>query len=164
MHLCGHVPHHIERRNDMEVKELGHLVLYVRDLERSRHFYGDVLGWKEVARMGNQGAVFSSGRTHHELLLLEVGPGATPIPPPPRIGLYHFGLKIGETDEELKAALEHLVANDVTVSGTADHTVTHSLYIEDPDGNEIELYIDVQPEAWRDDPQAIVAPVKALRL
>jgi catechol 2,3-dioxygenase len=148
----------------MEVKELGHLVLYVRDLERSAHFYGDVLGWKEVARMGNQGAVFSSGRTHHELLLLEVGPNATPIPPPPRIGLYHFGLKIGETDEELKEALDHLVANGVTVSGTADHTVTHSLYIEDPDGNEIELYIDVQPEAWREDPQAIVAPVKALRL
>ena len=42
--------------------------------------------------------------------------------------------------------------------------VTHSLYITDPDGNEIELYIDVQPELWREDPQAIVAPVKALRL
>jgi catechol 2,3-dioxygenase len=136
----------------MEVKELGHLVLYVRDLERSRHFYGDVLGWKEVARMGTQGAVFSSGRTHHELLLLEVGPSATPIPPPPRIGLYHFGLKIGETDEELKEALEHLAANGVTVSGAADHTVTHSLYIEDPDGNEIELYIDVQPALWKKDP------------
>ena len=148
----------------MQVKELGHIVLYVRDLERSRHFYGDVLGWKEVARMGNQGAVFSSGRTHHELLLLEVGSSATPIPPPPRVGMYHFGLKIGETDEELKEALEHLVAEGVKVSGAADHTVTHSLYIEDPDGNEIELYIDVQPETWREDPQAIVAPVKALRL
>jgi catechol-2,3-dioxygenase len=148
----------------MQVKELGHLVLYVRDLERSRDFYGDVLGWKQVASMGNQAAVFSSGRTHHELLLLEVGPGATPIPPAPRIGMYHFGLKIGETDEELKAALDELVAAGVKVSGAADHTVTHSLYIEDPDGNEIELYIDVQPETWREDPQSIMAPVKALRL
>lgn len=85
----------------MEVKELGHIVLYVRELERSRKFYGEVLGWKEVARMGSQGAVFSSGRTHHELLLLEVGPGATPVPPAPRLGMYHFGLKVGETDQEL---------------------------------------------------------------
>jgi catechol 2,3-dioxygenase len=148
----------------MEVKELGHLVLYVRDLERSRRFYGEVLGWKEVARMGAQGAVFSSGRTHHELLLLEVGPGATPIPPAPRVGMYHFGLKVGETDEELREALHRLTEAGVKINGTADHSVTHSLYIEDPDGNEIELNIDVQPERWRDDPQAIVAAPRALRL
>jgi catechol 2,3-dioxygenase len=148
----------------MEVKELGHIVLYVRDLERSRRFYGEVLGWKEVARLGDQGAVFSSGRTHHELLLLEVGPGATPIPPSPRVGMYHFGLKVGETDEELRQALEQMVEAGVKVNGSADHNVTHSLYIEDPDGNEIEVYIDVQPERWREDPQAIVAPPRALRL
>ncbi len=52
----------------------------------------------------------------------------------------------------------------VTVVGASDHTVTHSLYVEDPDGNEIELYIDVQPEAWRDDPSLVLAPTKALRL
>jgi catechol 2,3-dioxygenase len=148
----------------MQVKELGHIVLYVRDLERSRRFYGEVLGWKEVARLGGQGAVFSSGRTHHELLLLEVGPHAAPLPPGPRVGMYHFGLKVGETDQELREALDQLVAAGVTVNGSADHTVTHSLYIEDPDGNEIELYIDVQPERWREDPEAIVAPPRALRL
>jgi catechol 2,3-dioxygenase len=148
----------------MEVKELGHIVLYVSELERSRRFYGQVLGWKEVARLGNQGAVFSSGRTHHELLLLEVGPGATPIPPSPRLGMYHFGLKVGETDEELRQALDELVEAGVKVNGSADHNVTHSLYIEDPDGNEIEVYIDVQPERWREDPQAIVASPRALRL
>ncbi|HEX2274093.1 MAG TPA: VOC family protein [Acidimicrobiales bacterium] len=148
----------------MHVKELGHIVLYVRDLERSRKFYGEVLGWKEVARLGSQGAMFSSGRTHHELLLLEVGSGATPIPPAPRVGMYHFGLKIGETDEELREALQQLTAAGVTIHGTADHTVTHSLYIEDPDGNEIELYIDVQPERWRDEPSAVFAPIKPLRL
>ena len=42
--------------------------------------------------------------------------------------------------------------------------MTHSLYITDPDGNEIELYIDVQPETWRDDPAAVFAPIKPLRL
>jgi len=80
------------------------------------------------------------------------------------VGLYHFGLKIGETDEELRAALRELVDAGVEVVGTADHTVTHSVYIVDPDGNEIELYIDVQPEAWREDPTAIVAPVRPLEL
>jgi catechol-2,3-dioxygenase len=148
----------------MQVKELGHIVLYVRDLERSRKFYGEVLGWKEIARLGVQGAAFSSGRTHHELLLLEVGAQAAPIQPGPRVGMYHFGLKIGKTDEELRAALNELLEAGVKVNGSADHTVTHSLYIEDPDGNEIELYIDVQPERWREDPEAIVAPPRALRL
>ena len=57
----------------MEVKELGHLVLYVRDLAKSAAFYRDVLGWRPVDGDGPlAGAVaFSSGRTHHELLLIE---------------------------------------------------------------------------------------------
>ena len=148
----------------MEVKELGHIVLYVRNLDRSRAFYRDVLGWPEIATMGRVGAVFSSGRTHHELLLLEVGEDAPRTPAGPRIGLYHFGLKVGTTDEELREVYEHLVANDVRIMGSADHTVTHSLYIADPDDNEIELYIDVQPERWRQDPAAIVAPVRPLGL
>lgn len=148
----------------MRVAELGHLVLYVRDLERSRRFYGEVLGWKEIARLGTQGAAFSSGRTHHELLLLEVGEDAAPIPPGRRVGMYHFGLKVGESDDELREAIAALQEHGVPILGTADHTVTHSVYIADPDGNEIELYIDVQPEIWRDDPAAIMAPVRPLRL
>ena len=148
----------------MEVKELGHIVLYVSDLEQSRKFYGGVLGWPEIATFGTQGAVYSSGRTHHELLLLEVGPGATPIPSGRRVGMYHFGLKIGTTDEELRAALAELEGSGVSVVGKADHGVTHSAYILDPDGNEIELDIDVQPETWRDDPGAIVAPINPLDL
>jgi len=149
----------------MEVKELGHLVLYVRNLERSRHFYRDVLGWKEVAGMTGMPAVaFSSGRTHHELLLIEVGENATPIPAGRRVGMYHFGLKIGTTDEELRQAMNELLEAGARVGGTADHTVTHSLYIEDPDGNEIELYIDVQPEIWREDPDAILAPIRPLKI
>jgi len=149
----------------MEVKELGHLVLYVRNLERSRHFYRDVLGWKEVAGMTGMPAVaFSSGRTHHELLLIEVGEDAAPLPAGRRVGMYHFGLKIGTTDEELRQALNELLEAGAQVMGTADHTVTHSLYIADPDGNEIELYIDVQPEVWREDPQAILAPIRPLRI
>jgi len=148
----------------MGVKELGHIVLYVSDLERSRHFYGDVLGWKQVAEMGDTAAVFSSGHTHHELLLLEVGPSAAPVPAGRRLGLYHFGLKVGETDDELREVLDTLRREEVPIVGMADHTVTHSVYITDPDGNEIELYIDVQPETWRDDPTAVIASTRPLRL
>ena len=150
----------------MQVKELGHLVLYVRDLERSRHFYGQVLGWREITRedMRMPAAAFSSGRTHHELLLIEVGPNAAPIPRGSRVGLYHFGLKVGETDDELREARDAIQKAGAKLVGATDHGVTHSLYIEDPDGNEIELYIDVQPETWREDPMAVMAPPRALRL
>lgn len=149
----------------MQVKELGHLVLYVRDLERSRRFYGEVLGWHEIGTaFGGRAAAFSSGRTHHELLLIEVGQDATPIPPGRRVGMYHFGLKVGETDDELREALARLQQHNVKIVGAADHTVTHSLYIEDPDGNEIELYIDVQPPIWKERPEAVMAPVKPLQL
>jgi catechol-2,3-dioxygenase len=150
----------------VEVKELGHLVLYVRNLERSRRFYGEILGWKEISgeQLGFPAAAFSSGRTHHELLLIEVGEAATPIPRGRRVGLYHFGLKIGETDEALREARSQLAAAGVKMVGTADHLVTHSLYIEDPDGNEIELYIDVQPAVWKTDPKAIFAAPRPLQL
>jgi catechol-2,3-dioxygenase len=149
----------------MEVKELGHLVLYVRDLSRSAAFYRDVLGWREVVPEvpGMPAAAFSSGRTHHELLLIEVGEGATPIPAGRRVGLYHFGLKVGDTDDELRAARDRLLDAGVTIVGASDHTVTHSLYILDPDGNEVELYIDTGVD-WMSDPAAVMAPVRPLEI
>ena len=150
----------------MEVKELGHLVLYVRDVQRSAAFYGDVLGWEAAfpATLGVPAAAFSSGRTHHELLLIEVGEDAAPLPRGRHLGLYHFGLKVGDTDEELRAALARLEEAGVPIVGSSDHTVTHSLYILDPDGNEIELYIDVAGVDWKSDPNLIMAPVKPLAL
>jgi catechol 2,3-dioxygenase len=155
----------------MEVKELGHLVLYVRNLERSTAFYRDVLGWRQVlpadgeaAAPGFPAAAFSSGRTHHELLLIEVGEAAAALPQGRHVGLYHFGLKVGDTDDELRDALARLQQAGVTVVGATDHTVTHSLYILDPDGNEIELYIDVAGVDWVNDPALIGAPGRALRL
>ena len=148
----------------MEIKELGHIVLYVRDLEASRRFYGEVLGWRETNRAGDFAAVFSSGRTHHELLLLGVGPDAAPIPEGRRVGLYHFGLKVGDTDDELREALAHITAKGVEIAGTADHGVTHSLYIKDPDGNEVELYVDVMKQDWRAHPEMPLSAPQPLRL
>jgi catechol 2,3-dioxygenase len=156
----------------VEVKELGHVVLYVRDLKRSVHFYRDVLGWRPILG-GNDdeplpfpAAGFSapSNRTHHELLLIEVGPDAAALPPGRRVGMYHFGLKIGDSDDDLREAVRTLQDNDVTILGASDHTVTHSLYIADPDGHEIELYIDVPGVDWKSDPTLIAAPIKPLVL
>ncbi len=150
----------------MKVKELGHLVLYVRDVKRSAAFYGQVLGWDAAFpdTLGIPAAAFTSGRTHHELLLIEVGEGATPQPEGRRLGLYHFGLKVGDSDDELREVVERLREAGVTIVGASDHTVTHSLYILDPDGNEIELYIDVPGVDWKADPSLIMAPIKPLAL
>ena len=155
----------------MQVVELGHLVLYVRDVERSARFYRDVLGWRQIGGRGVGEsrapiAAFAApgGRTHHELLLIEVGRDAADIPAGRRIGLYHFGLKIGDSDEQLREALARLQAAGATVLGASDHTVTHSLYIADPDGNEIELYIDVPGVDWREDPSLMMTPTKPLVL
>jgi catechol-2,3-dioxygenase len=155
----------------MEIKELGHLVLYVRNFERSAAFYRDVLGFRQIMPdpsgdnpLRFPAAAFSSGRTHHELLLIEVGEDAASLPPGRRLGLYHFGLKVGDTDDELRAVLDHIVGAGVQIAGASDHTVTHSLYIYDPDGNEIELYVDVPEVDWRNDPSLFAAPIRPLRL
>ena len=63
----------------MPIRELGHIVLYVRDLATLAAFYRYVLGWPEVATVGGWARASLSGRTHHELLLLEVGPDAAEI-------------------------------------------------------------------------------------
>ena len=149
----------------MQVKELGHVVLYVHDLERSRHFYGDVLGFRQLPMEGSfAAAAFSSVRSHHELLLIEVGEDAAEIPAVRRVGMYHIGLKIGDSDDELRAAVVELDRAGVELVGASDHTVTHSLYLRDPDGNELELFIDVPGVNWRENPELISAPIKPLHL
>ena len=153
----------------MAVKELGHLVLYVRNVERSAAFYREVLGWRQLTpneEFGFPAAAFSapSNRTHHELLLIEVGEDAQALPQGRHIGLYHFGLKVGDSDEELRAALRSVEEAGATVVGASDHTVTHSLYVLDPDGNEIELYVDVPGVDWKADPALVFSPIRPLTL
>ncbi len=145
----------------MRIVELGHIVLYVADLVRSANFYRDVLGFNELHRDGHT-AFYSSGRTHHELLLIEVG-GIKEKKSHVEPGLYHIGFKIGETDDDLRSAVAELTRHGVIIVGSANHHVTHSLYILDPDGNEIELYIDVD-DSWKTDPAKLLQPVERLIL
>ena len=149
----------------INVQRVGHVVLKVRDLDASAAFYRDVIGLKEVAR-GTFGApmVFFSatGDNHHDLALAEVGRDA-PDAPANAVGLYHVALKIGETLEQLRAARAHLEAHGVTKVRLRDHTVSQSIYLNDPDGHGIELYVDADPAIWRRDPTS-VARSEALSL
>lgn len=145
----------------MEIKELGHVVLYVTDLVKLADFYRDTLGFHEIARREGM-ALFSSGRTHHELLLIEIG-GAPRLHRVPTPGLYHIGFKVGDGPEALQQVYRELSRKGVAIIGATDHAVTHSLYITDPDGNELELYTDVSDE-WRTDPLAVLRPPKHLPL
>jgi catechol 2,3-dioxygenase len=148
----------------MKAHYLGHVVFYVQDLKRSVAFYRDLLGFQEIGRtFEGKAAALTSGRTHHELLLIEVG--AAPGPPPgPRRGLYHIGIKIGDSLSELRAAKEELERARVPIVGMSDHTVSQSLYVQDPDGNEVELYVDADPAIWQRNPAAVLTPTKPLGL
>lgn len=148
----------------MKAAYLGHVVFYVRDLARSVRFYRDLLGFHEVGRaFGGKAAALTAGRTHHELLLIEVG--AAPGPPQGlRLGLYHIGIKVGDSLDELRRAVAELDAAGVAIEGSADHTVSQSLYVRDPDGNEVEVYVDADPKVWASDPKSVLAPTKPLSL
>lgn len=145
----------------MKIHELGHVVLYVSNLTTSADFYKNTLGFHEIKHDLHM-ALFSSGRTHHEMLLIEVGgTPRTSIAPTP--GLYHIGFKVGNSPEDLQAVYKELSAKGVHILGASDHTVTHSLYILDPDNNELELYADVS-DLWKTNPEAVLSPVKRLEL
>jgi catechol 2,3-dioxygenase len=148
----------------MKAHYLGHVVFYVKDLERSLGFYRDLLGFKEVGRIFNgTAAALTSGRTHHELLLIQVGDAPGPLSGRRR-GLYHIGVKVGDSLDELRAAKRELETAGIAIDGMSDHTVSQSLYLKDPDGNEVELYVDADDSIWRNDPAAVLAPIKALNL
>ena len=149
----------------MKAEYLGHIVFYVKDLEVSLRFYEKILGWERITSdtLPFNAAALSSGRTHHELLLIEVG-DAPKRPIGRRIGFYHAAFKIGDSIDELKSAYKDLIKYGADIIGTSDHTVSKSVYLLDPDGNEIELYIDDSKYDWESDPSLVLSPIKPLSL
>ena len=147
----------------ISVRGVGHVVLKVRDRERSARFYRDVIGLKEVARLGDRMVFFSAtGQNHHDLAVLEVGPNAAPASPD-GVGLYHVALKIGDSLDDLRRAKAHLEAYGIQRVRISNHRVSQSIYLNDPDGNGLELFVDADPAIWRENPAA-VAHVEPLEL
>ena len=146
----------------MKIEGVGHVVLKVRDLDRSAAFYSGVLGLKEVGRFPGRMVFFSAGTNHHDLAVMAVGPDA-PSPPDEAVGLAHVALKIGDSLDLLREAKALLEAHAVPIQGTRDHVVSQSIYCEDPDGNTVELFVDGDPAIWAEDPST-VATTKPLVL
>jgi catechol 2,3-dioxygenase len=146
----------------IQIRRVGHVVLKVRSLQRSVPFYRDVLGLREVARLRGQMVFFSAtGENHHDLAIMEVGADA-PAAERAAVGLYHVALKVGDDLDQLRAAKAHLEAHGIKMS-VADHKVSQSIYLNDPDGNGLELYVDADPAVWQTNPAA-VAHVEPLQL
>ena len=143
----------------MLVQSLGHVVLKVRDLRRSETFYAGVLGMQIISRISEPVAMtFFTLGNHHDFAIVEVGDGPDPAPNSP--GLFHAAFKVGESTDDLRDAKAHLEAAGVPILGISDHTVSQSIYLADPDGNAIELYVDTS-DVWLSDPQAVasIAPL-----
>jgi catechol-2,3-dioxygenase len=125
---------------------IGHVVLKVRDLDRSLAFYRDLLGFQIVSELSNVMIFLSAGGdNHHDLALLRVGQQA-PSPLPTAVGLYHVAVQLADWDAVLAA--HKLLTERGLLRGAIDHGVSRSLYTADPDGNEIELYCDAPRDEW----------------
>ncbi len=130
---------------------IGHVHLKVSELERSVAFYRDVLGFQVQMMYGTQAAFLSAGGYHHHLGLNtweSAGTGPAPRRAP---GLYHVAILFPE-ERDLAIAVKHVLQAGVALSGASDHGVSKAIYLDDPDGNGIELYWDRRKELWPKNP------------
>ena len=144
----------------MEIQSLGHVVLKVRDRDRAEAFYEGVLGLRVAARDKDFAMTFYTLGNHHDLAIVALGEDAG-SPGEGDVGLAHVAFKIGDGMDALLEAKADLEAAGVAVV-PIDHGVTRSLYFHDPDGNQLEVYVDVSDD-WRRDPE-LVAQSRPLEL
>jgi catechol 2,3-dioxygenase len=107
-------------------------------------------------------AFFSIVDNHHDVALVETKADA-PAPPKEAPGLAHVALKIGDSLDDLREAKRWLDRNGIEIDHTSDHIVSKSIYFHDPDGNQLEVFVDSDPALWRDDP-TLVATAGPLEL
>jgi catechol 2,3-dioxygenase len=137
----------------MKVQSLGHVVVKVRNQERAEAFYNGVLGIPIAARHDEMKMTFFTLGNHHDLAVLATGDDA-PAAPRDAPGLFHIALKVGDNLDDLRATKEHLEQAGVKIDAIIDHEVSNSIYIRDPDGNGVELYVDAA-DTWKEDPQRV---------
>ena len=131
---------------------IGHVHLKVADLQRALRFYAGVLGFEVTQRYGD-GAVFLSAGGYHHHIALNTWESLGGSPPPPgTTGLYHTAI-VYPTRAALATALRRVLAAGIPLQGAADHGVSESIYLNDPDENGVELYCDKPKEKWPRTPE-----------
>jgi catechol 2,3-dioxygenase len=126
---------------------IGHVHLKVSDIDRALSFYHDVLGFDVVMRLGDSAAFVSAGGYHHHIGLNTWHSRSSTAAPPHHTGLYHFAIRY-PTRRDLALAVRRCIEAGVALQGVADHGVSESIYLADPDGNGIELTRDRPEPEW----------------
>jgi catechol 2,3-dioxygenase len=127
--------------------QIGHIHLKVSDIDKALSFYQGILGFELQQKFGTQAAFISAGGYHHHIGLNtwhSKGSKPAPINTP---GLYHTAI-LYPTRKDLAIALQRLINAKYPLTGAADHGVSEALYLNDPDGNGVELYWDKPKEQW----------------
>jgi catechol 2,3-dioxygenase len=125
----------------VKVTELGHVSLFVRDLEASLRFYRDLLGLKDTGRGKGGRIAFLSAGVHHHDVSLEVARAEGPAPVKGAPGLYHIAFCVGSSREELEAARREVERHGLAPFGEVGGA-NPSFCVKDPDGHDVELYVD----------------------
>ena len=126
---------------------IGHVHLQVTDLDKALAFYVGILGFTVMQRLGNQAAFISAGGYHHHIGLNTWNSLGGPPARKQGAGLYHTAI-LYPTRADLAQALRQLAAANYPITGSADHGVSEALYLDDPDGNGVELYWDRPRAQW----------------
>ena len=126
---------------------VGHVHLKVADLDRAIAFYSGILGFEVTQRFGQQAAFLSAGGYHHHIGLNTWESLGATAPPPGHTGLYHSAFLFPDR-KSLAQVLKRLVEADYPLTGASDHGVSEALYLDDPDGNGVELYRDRPQADW----------------
>ena len=126
---------------------IGHVHLKVSDLERALSFYRDLLGFAVTMMYGRQAAFLSAGGYHHHIGLNTWHSEGMPEAPLEGVGLYHTAIAY-PTRRDLALILKRLIEAEYPLTGASDHGVSEAIYLNDPDGNGVELYWDKPKAEW----------------
>jgi catechol 2,3-dioxygenase len=131
--------------------QIGHVHLKVSDIERAEKWYREVLGFEVTTRYGSDASFMSAGGYHHHIGLNTWHSRGGSPPPANTTGLYHFAILYPDRPA-LARALKRVLESGWPVDGASDHGVSEAIYLRDPDGNGIELYVDRPKEEWPKNP------------